>query len=97
MLRLKRNGRDGSFRSVSQKRNGGDGSFRSVSPKWNGGDGSFRSAWNIVAHVHDEVIIEADPEDSVDEVCRIMEECPPWAEGLILRADGYQCQTYRKD
>jgi len=47
--------------------------------------------------VHDEVIIEADPEDSVDEVCRIMEECPPWAEGLILRADGYQCQTYRKD
>ena len=97
MLRLKRNGRDGSFRSVSQKRNGGDGSFRSVSPKWNGGDGSFRSAWNIVAHVHDEVIIEADPEDSADEVCRIMEECPPWAEGLILRADGYECQTYRKD
>jgi DNA polymerase len=65
--------------------------------KWNGRDGSFRSAWNIVAHVHDEVIIEADPADSVEEVCRIMEECPPWANGLILRADGYECKTYRKD
>ena len=52
---------------------------------------------SIVAHVHDEVIIEADPEDSVEEVCRIMGECPPWAEGLILRADGYECETYRKD
>ena len=51
----------------------------------------------IVAHVHDEVIIEADPEDSVDEVCRIMGECPSWADGLILRADGYLCDQYRKD
>jgi len=51
----------------------------------------------IVAHVHDEVIIEADPEDSVEEICRIMGECPPWAKGLILRADGYECKTYRKD
>ena len=51
----------------------------------------------IVAHVHDEVIIEADPEESVEEVCRIMGECPSWAEGLILQADGYTCETYRKD
>ncbi len=51
----------------------------------------------IVAHVHDEVIIEADPENSVEEVCRIMGECPAWAEGLILRADGYLCDPYRKD
>jgi len=51
----------------------------------------------IVAHVHDEVIIEKEPGDSVEEVCRIMGECPPWAEGLILRADGYECDQYRKD
>jgi DNA polymerase len=51
----------------------------------------------IVAHVHDEVIIEKDPEDSVEEVCRIMGLCPDWAEGLTLRADGYECETYRKD
>lgn len=51
----------------------------------------------IVAHVHDEVIIEAEPEDSVDEICRIMGECPDWAAGLQLRADGYECEFYRKD
>ncbi|QTE74014.1 DNA polymerase [Clostridiales bacterium FE2010] len=50
----------------------------------------------IVAHVHDEVIIEADPEDTVEEVCRLMGECPPWAEGLLLRADGYECAFYCK-
>ena len=51
----------------------------------------------IVAHVHDEVIIEAGPEDTVEEICRIMGGCPSWAEGLILRADGYECDYYRKD
>ncbi len=51
----------------------------------------------IVAHVHDEVIIEAGPEDTVEEICRIMGECPSWADGLILRADGYMCKQYRKD
>ena len=55
------------------------------------------SRFRIVAHVHDEVIIEAELRDSVEEICRIMGECPPWAKGLILRADGYECQTYRKD
>ena len=61
------------------------------------GNGDRRAGYRIVAHVHDEVIIEADPEDSVESVCRIMGECPAWADGLILRADGYECETYRKD
>jgi len=56
-------------------------------------EGRFR----IVAHVHDEVIIEAEPGDSVEEICRMMGECPAWADGLILRAEGYTCATYRKD
>ena len=51
----------------------------------------------IEAHVHDEVIIEAGPEDTVEEVSRVMGQCPEWAEGLILRADGYECGYYRKD
>ena len=51
----------------------------------------------IAAHVHDEVIIEAGPEDTVEEVSRVMGQCPEWAEGLILRADGYECGYYRKD
>ena len=107
--------------------------------------------YRIVAHVHDEVIVEADPEDSIEEICRIMGQCPDWAksrrppveeissdlrssetsdlpgggvlmravrenrdhgsavrvrykrrlslrtDGLVLRADGYTCNTYRKD
>lgn len=53
--------------------------------------------FRIVAHVHDEVIIEADPETSLKEVCEQMGRTPPWAEGLVLRADGYVCDFYRKD
>ena len=53
--------------------------------------------YRIVAHVHDEVIVEAEPGDTVGEVCALMAQCPPWAEGLILRADGYECEFYRKD
>lgn len=52
---------------------------------------------NIVAHVHDEIIIEADPRMSLDVLCQQMGRVPPWAEGLILRADGYVCDFYMKD
>ena len=51
----------------------------------------------IVAHVHDEVIIEADPETTVKEICDLMSQSPSWAKGLQLRADGYECEYYRKD
>ncbi|WP_027397137.1 DNA polymerase [Anaerovibrio lipolyticus] len=51
----------------------------------------------IVAHVHDEVIIEADTGISLDAVCKKMAEVPSWANGLNLRADGYICKFYKKD
>ncbi len=51
----------------------------------------------IVAHVHDEVIIEADKSMSVEAVCGQMGRTPPWAKGLVLRADGYSCSFYQKD
>ena len=51
----------------------------------------------IVAHVHDEVIIEADRRMSLPAVCEQMGRTPPWAEGLLLRADGYECDFYQKD
>ena len=51
----------------------------------------------IVAHVHDEIIIEADKRMSLDVVCEQMGRTPPWASGLILRADGYECEFYKKD
>lgn len=52
--------------------------------------------YDIVAHVHDEVIIESECA-SINEICRIMSQVPPWAEGLILDADGYTCEFYQKD
>ena len=51
----------------------------------------------IVAHVHDEMIIEAPKDMSLEEVCQQMARTPKWAEGLILRADGYECEFYKKD
>ena len=52
---------------------------------------------NIVAHVHDEIIIEADPRVSLEAICEQMGRTPPWAKGLILRADGYETPFYKKD
>ena len=52
---------------------------------------------SIVAHVHDEIIIEADRRISVTAVCEQMGRTPPWAKGLKLRADGYECEFYQKD
>ena len=51
----------------------------------------------IVATVHDEIIIECDKRMSVEEVCKQMSRTPPWIPGLLLRADGYECEFYKKD
>ena len=51
----------------------------------------------IVAHVHDEIIIEADRRMSLAAVCEQMGRTPPWAKGLKLRADGYEWDFYQKD
>ena len=51
----------------------------------------------ICAHVHDELIIECREDVSLDEVCRLMGQTPPWIPGLVLRADGYACDFYQKD
>ncbi len=52
---------------------------------------------DIVAHVHDEIIIEADRIMSLEAVCEQMGRTPPWVPGLVLRADGYECDFYKKD
>lgn len=51
----------------------------------------------ICAHIHDELVIEASEGVSLDAVCQQMGRTPPWAEGLILRADGYETFFYKKD
>ena len=52
--------------------------------------------YRIVAHVHDEVILEVPMETSLDSVCELMGRTPPWVPGLELRADGYECMFYQK-
>lgn len=34
---------------------------------------------------------------TIEEVCNIMAIAPAWAAGLSLRADGYECDFYKKD
>ena len=51
----------------------------------------------IVGHVHDELIIEAKKKVPLEEICRQMGQTPPWLPGAVLRADGYECNFYKKD
>lgn len=52
----------------------------------------------IVMHIHDEAVVEIPiGESSVEEVSAIMSIAPDWADGLPLRADGYECPFYKKD
>ena len=55
------------------------------------------SDYNIVAHVHDEIIIEAPENIKLEDICGTMSQAPYWAKGLILTADGYTCDFYMKD
>lgn len=51
----------------------------------------------VVFHVHDEVIIDAPMETTVDEICDLMAEPIPWAPGLILKGAGFENDYYMKD
>lgn len=53
--------------------------------------------YDIVMHVHDEAVIEAPSDTSLEDVCDVMGKTPKWANGLLLRADGYICDFYKKD
>lgn len=53
--------------------------------------------YKIVMHVHDEAVIEAPPDTSLEDICETMGIQPQWADGLLLRADGYICDFYKKD
>lgn len=55
-----------------------------------------KKGFNIVMHIHDEVVIESDS-SSIEEVNQIMSLVPSWAPGLILDADGFESEFYKKD
>ena len=51
----------------------------------------------IVGHVHDELIIECSQDVSLQSICEQMGRTPDWISGLLLRADGYETEFYKKD
>lgn len=51
----------------------------------------------ITMHIHDELVIEARPGVDLKVLCEQMGRTPPWANGLKLRADGYETMFYKKD
>lgn len=51
----------------------------------------------IVGHVHDELIIETPMNARLDAICEQMGRTPDWIDGLLLRADGYETEFYKKD
>src|SRR5699024_2415737 len=52
----------------------------------------------IVMHIHDEVVLEVPiGTSSIEEVNKIMSIQPIWAKGLVLDADGFECEFYQKD
>ena len=54
--------------------------------------------YKIVMHVHDEIIVEIEEDrNELEIITGIMGQEIPWAKGLPLRADGYECRYYRKD
>ena len=56
------------------------------------------SGFEIVMHVHDEAVLEVPiGKSSIDDACRIMSQKPAWGNGLLLIADGYECEFYKKD
>ena len=48
-------------------------------------------------HVHDECVIEAPFDTDLETICNLMGHTPVWAPGLLLRADGYECEFYKKE
>ena len=55
------------------------------------------AGYRVVFHVHDELVIEAPVGTQLEPVLELMGQPVPWAQGLLLRADGYKCEFYRKD
>lgn len=53
--------------------------------------------YQIVAHVHDEIIIEAPSDVTIESICNTMSIVPTWASGLLLDSDGYVCEFYKKE
>ena len=56
-----------------------------------------QAGYDIVFHVHDEIIAEAPEGSRWQDMAEIMGRPIDWAPGLLLRGDGYETGFYRKD
>lgn len=56
-----------------------------------------RAGFPIVLHIHDEAVVEADPDVEVEVIEKLLAYQPAWAPDLPLRADGFESLIYRKD
>ena len=56
------------------------------------------AGYKIAFHVHDEVVLDV-PEGygSIEEINALLSEDIPWAPGLLMGADGFECRFYQKD
>ena len=50
----------------------------------------------VVMHVHDEIICESGGSLTLEKLCNVMGQTPPWARGLLLRAEGDEMPYYQK-
>lgn len=51
----------------------------------------------ICGHVHDELIIECRTDEDASDISRQMSATPPWADGLVLNAEGFESFYYKKE
>ena len=59
-----------------------------------------KMGYNIVFHVHDEMIVEVEKEkadQALADMLKAMSDPMPWAPDLPLKGDGYLCDYYKKD
>lgn len=55
------------------------------------------AGYDIIAHIHDEILVEKKPNQTLDKMIDIMTVLPDWAEGLPLNAEGWTGNRYRKE
>ena len=56
-----------------------------------------KKGFSIVMHIHDEMVVDCPKEKQLKELTDIMAEPIPWANGLILKGDGFESMFYKKD
>ena len=57
----------------------------------------YNKGYKVVMHIHDEVVVEAYKNTTVEELCNIMSKPISWAPNLYLKGAGFESPYYMKD